>query len=130
MSPAKARPAEHDSNNSDEANPYQRFFWVLVTVSIGLFGSGVYAFMSKAAVDAGNYATLTADLRNLSAKVDTLSIDLKAGTSNRYTGADAANDRAAMMQLISHNAEAIDKLQGQVADLREFKAAMESKGKP
>lgn len=117
MAPVKARTAEHD--NSDDANPYQRFFWLIVAACFTLIGSGVYAFFSKATTDASNYATLSADVRNLVGKVDALSVKVDTSSKNE-----------AVLTLIARTDAKIEALQREVGDLREFKAASEAKAKP
>lgn len=117
MSRAKAQTADTQHDNSDEANPYQRFFWLIVAVAFTLIGSGVYAAFSKATTDAGNYATLSADLRNLVGKVDALTQKV-----------DSASKNEAVLNLIARCDAKIEMLQNQVGDLKEFKAATEARG--
>lgn len=126
---------------TEATDPYRRFFWIII---VSLIGGGVTVYLknesniaadSKARAEqsekqAVQYATLSEGLKNLVAKVDSLAIDVKAGTQDRYTGTAAATNNAAMLNLISAKDAKIDKLAADVADLREYRAATEARAKP
>lgn len=70
---------------------------------------------------------LTAKNESLTERISGLEDTIARGTQSRYTSADAASDRSALMNLLTAQANRNTDQDGQIARLLEFKARAEER---
>lgn len=102
------------------------YMWVLGIVGT-LAVSGISVNIAVLWTLNSSVVALTAKNESLTERISGLEDSITRGTQSRYTSADAASDRAAMMNLISAQSNRNTEQDSIIARLVEFKARAEER---